>query len=94
VVTCDRCRREIDGPMSTLIVNGTLAATIERVDVCEPCGARLLEWLRAAHTPRGEALAPQADGSHDPARRRPGEAHRPSLGVASTPEQNPGISDE
>jgi hypothetical protein len=68
VVTCDRCRREIDGSMSTLIVNGTLADTVDRIDVCEPCGRALVGWLRAACTPRGEAPAPSADGSHRPAR--------------------------
>jgi hypothetical protein len=83
-VTCDRCGATITGAMSTLIVNGTLAATIERIDVCEPCGARLLEWLRAACMPRGEALAPEADGSHQPAQQRAGEASRAIPGVAST----------
>jgi hypothetical protein len=94
VVHCDRCKARIDGPMSTLAVAGELAGTIERIDVCEPCGVRLLEWLRAADTPRREPHEPPADGSHDPARRRPGEAPRPPLGVASTSEQNPEISCE
>jgi hypothetical protein len=68
IVTCDRCGSTITGPMSTLAVAGELAGTIERVDLCQPCGRALVDWLRAAHTPRGEALAPPADGS------RPGPA--------------------
>jgi hypothetical protein len=83
-VSCDRCGTVITGAMSTLAVTGELAGTIERVDVCEPCGRSLLDFIRAAHTPRGEALAPSADGSHDPARRRDSGAYRPIPGVAST----------
>jgi hypothetical protein len=79
-ISCDRCGARIDGPMSTLAVSGTLADTVERIDVCEPCGRALAEFIRTVHTPRGEALAPEADGSHGPARQRPGEAHRPPAG--------------
>jgi hypothetical protein len=80
VVHCDRCKARIDGPMSTLTVAGTLADTIERMDLCQTRGARLLEFIRAAYTTRGEALAPPADGSHRLARRRASEAPRPPAG--------------
>jgi hypothetical protein len=70
--------------MSTLAVAGELADTLPRIDLCEPCGRALVEWLRIACTPRGEALATEADGSHGPAQRRPGEASGAIPGYAST----------
>jgi hypothetical protein len=80
IICCDRCRREITGPMSTLAVSGTLADTIERIDLCQSCSRSLLDFIRAAHTPRGEAVAPEADGSHGPTRQRTSEAPRPPPG--------------
>jgi hypothetical protein len=58
-MTCDRCGARIGGPMSTLAVSGTLADTIERIDLCGPYSARLLEWLRALSAPgQGWELSP------------------------------------
>jgi hypothetical protein len=83
-VSCDRCGAAIDGSMSALITAGELAGSLPRIDLCEPCGRALVEWLRAACTPHGEPHEPPAEGSHGPARRRTGEASRPIPGVAST----------
>jgi hypothetical protein len=33
--------------MCTLAVAGVLADTIDRIDLCEPCGRALVEWLRS-----------------------------------------------
>jgi hypothetical protein len=81
IIHCDRCQARIDGPMSTLAVAGEMAEALPRIDLCGPCGRAMVEWLRAAYTPRGEPHEPPADGSHDPARRRLGEAPRPSAPI-------------
>jgi hypothetical protein len=65
-VTCDRCRAQIDGPMSSLETAGELAGALPSIDLCEPCSRALVSWLRSAV--KGRAEAPLADGSHHPAR--------------------------
>jgi hypothetical protein len=46
-ITCDRCGSTITGAMSTMVVAGELADTVERIDLCQPCSTRLMEWLRS-----------------------------------------------
>ncbi|HZW34907.1 MAG TPA: hypothetical protein VFF52_29560 [Isosphaeraceae bacterium] len=47
-ITCDRCRAQIDGPMTVLEPAGELAGALPRIDLCGPCGRALLAWLRSA----------------------------------------------
>jgi hypothetical protein len=72
-IHCDRCRVQIDGPMSSLETAGELAGALPRIDLCAECGRALVSWLRSA-----EALGSVLEGSIDPAGRCPGEAHSPS----------------
>ncbi len=46
--TCDRCGCTIDGQGTLLTASGELRATVERIDLCQPCGLNLVGWLRGS----------------------------------------------
>jgi transposase len=45
--TCNRCGCTIEGQGSLLTPSGELCATLDRIDLCEPCGLALVGWLRS-----------------------------------------------
>ncbi len=63
IIRCDRCQAVIEPADDRGMIRGLgcLKEQIEETDLCQPCAAKLLEWLRAAPGREPEPSPPIRD---------------------------------